>query len=231
MTPEEAREYLKQFRDDGDENVDDLEPVLAWRLARAFEESPELRQKLRIESAVRTEKEQRYLFDGYKSKRPGFNLAADPDRVIGKYGSKVWRGSYHMAQDGLGYAVDVTRKGGISWSKVHKLLTPWGLKRTVRGENWHYQAGNIEGSFEGPLPGGKSVEAPAVKYRLIKLRRPRMRGPFVKWIQEITGSTPDGIFGPKSRARVVVWQRSKKLTPDGVVGPATFAAMKKENKK
>lgn len=35
----------------------------------------------------------------------------------------------------------------------------------------------------------------------------------------------DGIFGPKTHAAVVAFQRLRRLTPDGVVGPKTHAAL------
>lgn len=231
MNFDEAREYLEQFRDDGDENVADLDPTLAWRLAKAFEASPLLRKKLRIESAVRTEAEQRYLYDGYKAGRPGFNLAADPDRIIAEHAGDVWKGSYHMTQGeaAWGHAVDVTRKGRVAWSTIHKLLTPWGLKRTVAGEPWHYQAGTVAGDFDGP--GFYTYNEPAPRYRLLKLRRPYTRGAFVRWVQKRVGANPDGVYGPLTKAAVLVWQRShrgrgERLTADGIVGPKTFAAMK-----
>ena len=56
--------YLEQFRDDGDENVRLLEPLLAFRLSRAYRASKRLRDLLRIESAGRTRDAQQYLYDG-----------------------------------------------------------------------------------------------------------------------------------------------------------------------
>ena len=35
----------------------------------------------------------------------------------------------------------------------------------------------------------------------------------------------DGIFGPKTRARVVQFQQQAKLSPDGIVGPNTGKAL------
>ncbi len=35
----------------------------------------------------------------------------------------------------------------------------------------------------------------------------------------------DGIFGPKTSARVVIFQKQAKLAPDGVVGPKTNKAL------
>ncbi len=54
-------ELLEGYRDDGDENVDLLDPLLVWRLASAYRTSDLLAEKVTIESAVRTVAEQEYL--------------------------------------------------------------------------------------------------------------------------------------------------------------------------
>lgn len=35
----------------------------------------------------------------------------------------------------------------------------------------------------------------------------------------------DGIFGPKTQARVIAFQKQAKLAPDGIVGPKTTKAL------
>jgi len=156
--------YLELFRDDGDENVRLLEPLLAFRLSRAYRASRRLRDHLRIESAGRTRDAQQYLYDGYKEKRSGFNLAANPDRIIGTRGGKTFRGSWHMAQgdapDGVGYvyAVDMTHHGLLDWSEVHDQLRASGLFTTVAGEPWHHQSTTIRGPLPGPFPDGTTEE-------------------------------------------------------------------------
>jgi hypothetical protein len=153
-------EYLEGFRDDGDENVRLLEPLLAFRLSRAYRASRRLRDFLRIESAGRTKDAQQYLYDGYKEKRAGFNLAANPDRIIGTRGGFTFRGSWHMAQeDGYTYAVDLTRRPySLSWDDAHDLLRASGLHTTVPGEPWHHQATTIKGPLPGPFPDGTTTE-------------------------------------------------------------------------
>lgn len=55
----------------------------------------------------------------------------------------------------------------------------------------------------------------------------------VRQLQELlnsvfTDQTPlsvDGIFGPKTQARVIAFQKQAKLAPDGVVGPQTTKAL------
>ena len=152
--------YLEQFRDDGDENVRLLEPLLAFRLSRAYRASKRLRDLLRIESAGRTRDAQQYLYDGWKEKRAGFNLAAWPDRIIGTRGGFTFRGSWHMAQeDGYTYAVDLTRRPySLSWDDAHDLLRASGLHTTVPGEPWHHQATTIRGPLPGPFPDGTTTE-------------------------------------------------------------------------
>ena len=157
-------EYLEQFRDDGDENVRLLEPLLAFRLSRAYRRSERLRGFLRIESAGRTRDAQQYLYDGYKRGDAGFNLAANPDRIIGSRGGKTFRGSWHMAQgdapDGVGYvyAVDLTHHGALSWDDAHDDLRASGLHTTVPGEPWHHQSTTIKGPLPGPFPDGTTTE-------------------------------------------------------------------------
>ena len=151
--------YLEGFRDDGDENVRLLEPLLAFRLSRAYKRSERLRGFLRIESAGRTRDAQQYLYDGWKDKRAGFNMAAWPDRVIGSRGGKTFRGSWHMAQeDGFVYAVDLTHHGALSWDDAHADLRASGLHTTVPGEPWHHQATTIKGPLPGPFPDGTTTE-------------------------------------------------------------------------
>ena len=151
--------YLEQFRDDGDENVRLLEPLLAFRLSRAYRRSERLQGFLRIESAGRTRDAQQYLYDGYKEKRAGFNLAANPDRIIGTRGGFTFRGSWHMAQeDGYVYAVDLTHHGALSWDDAHDDLRAAGLHTTVPGEPWHHQATTIRGPLPGPFPDGTTTE-------------------------------------------------------------------------
>ena len=152
--------YLEQFRDDGDENVRLLEPLLAFRLSRAYRRSERLRGFLRIESAGRTRDAQQYLYDGYKRGDAGFNLAANPDRIIGSRGGFTFRGSWHMAQeDGYVYAVDLTRKPySLSWDDAHDDLRASGLHTTVPGEPWHHQASTIKGPLPGPFPDGTTTE-------------------------------------------------------------------------
>ena len=157
-------EYLEGFRDDGDEAVHLLEPLLTFRLSRAYRASRRLRDHLRIASAGRTRDAQQYLYDGYKAGEPGFNLAANPDRVIGRRGGKTFLGSWHMAQgdapDGIGYvyAVDLTSHGQLNWGDVHDSLRASGLHTTVPGEPWHHQATTIRGPLPGPFPDGTTTE-------------------------------------------------------------------------
>lgn len=47
-------------------------------------------------------------------------------------------------------------------------------------------------------------------------------GPAVVQWQTIIGATPDGQFGPKTKALTVAYQRNNGLSADGVVGPQTW---------
>lgn len=146
-------EYLAGFRDDGDENVEQLDPLLVFRLASAYRDSPYLREHLTIESAARTRAEQEYLYAGWTERRPGFNLAANPARIIGQHKGQIWRGSYHQVQEsGWAYAVDLTHHMTGTWDECHKRLRAWGIHATVQGEPWHHAAQTVRGQFPGPTP-------------------------------------------------------------------------------
>lgn len=47
----------------------------------------------------------------------------------------------------------------------------------------------------------------------------------VKEIQEVVGAKPDGIFGDRTEALVMKYQRENYLVADGIVGPNTFECM------
>jgi hypothetical protein len=99
------------------------------------------------------------LDDGYKAGEPGFNMAANPDRIIGRRGGFTFRGSWHMAQeDGYVYAVDLTSHWHLDWDDVHDSLRASGLATTVPGEPWHHQATTIRGPLAGPFPDGTTTE-------------------------------------------------------------------------
>ena len=68
-----------------------------------------------------------------------------------------------------------------------------------------------------------STVPPFVK--VLRLRRPRMRGVFVRWVQGKVGAKADGVFGPLSRAAVQQWQFSHGLIADGIVGRKTYKAL------
>ncbi|MEY4477636.1 MAG: hypothetical protein RJA31_1140 [Actinomycetota bacterium] len=51
------------------------------------------------------------------------------------------------------------------------------------------------------------------------------RGADVRYLQTKLKLTADGIFGVKTKAAVIAFQKSKGLTADGIVGPKTWAAL------
>jgi N-acetyl-anhydromuramyl-L-alanine amidase AmpD len=55
--------------------------------------------------------------------------------------------------------------------------------------------------------------------------KPGYKGELVVFLQENLGIIPDGVYGPKTKAAVLGFQRANNLTTDGIVGPLTWAAM------
>jgi len=55
--------------------------------------------------------------------------------------------------------------------------------------------------------------------------KPGYKGEIVAFLQEHLGIKSDGIYGPKTKAAVLGFQRSKGLNVDGIVGPRTWNAL------
>ena len=72
-----------------------------------------------------------------------------------------------------------------------------------------------------------TVKTPVPAYALSTLKR-GAKGQQVKVLQKLLGGLPvGGAFGAKTEARVIAYQKKKKLTPDGVVGPKTWDSLLK----
>lgn len=76
-----------------------------------------------------------------------------------------------------------------------------------------------------PRPAGKHQPGT----RALELKRERMSGADVRFVQEWIGpdraGRPDGVFGAKTMAGVVWYQKLRGITADGVVGPKTWRQM------
>lgn len=61
--------------------------------------------------------------------------------------------------------------------------------------------------------------------RYLQLTSPMMKGDDIRLVQLKLGISVDGIFGPKTKAAVINFQRAKGLAVDGIVGPKTWAKL------
>ncbi len=82
------------------------------------------------------------------------------------------------------------------------------------------------------LTGGAAlrVSADETPPRLLRLRKPPMRGDDVRAMQKALSELGvsirvDGVFGAKTESAVTRFQKKNRLTADGIVGPATRAAL------
>jgi hypothetical protein len=227
--------------------IDGLHPRFIARL-EAFFADPRIANRVAVVSGVRSYAQQKYLYDGYKARKRGFNLAANPDRKR----SNGWQGSFHMAQPsygGFGYAVDLRITGkGITTGEVKKIATQYGMHAPIRSEWWHFVPGSIVGnkfewlpydaSAEPPSPDPKDVLAEVAKFveacKDTVLRRGD-RGAVVEFLQtqldkdghRLTrqgkpGAGIDGVFGKMTDQAVRQFQRDEGLAVDGIVGPVTW---------
>lgn len=55
--------------------------------------------------------------------------------------------------------------------------------------------------------------------------KPGYKGELVAFLQEALGLVADGVYGPKTKAAVLHFQRTNNLVADGIVGPRTWAKM------
>lgn len=77
-----------------------------------------------------------------------------------------------------------------------------------------------------PRPPGGGDHRPGS--RVLRLTTPNMRGADVLFLQRWIGGGKlklDGVFGPKTEARVKWYQGMRRLKVDGIVGPRTWAQM------
>lgn len=135
--------------------IGSLDGVFAARLD-AFLNDPRFGGDLKVFSGVRTYAQQKVLYDGWVARKPGFNLAADPDDPISPlYGLPSAQGSWHMEQHGHGYAVDLNFDSfcwlyfglnpGVRSNRqyvcgyIENIAREYRLARTVQSEEWHYQ--------------------------------------------------------------------------------------------
>ncbi|MBP95888.1 hypothetical protein CMK18_08035 [Candidatus Poribacteria bacterium] len=229
-----------------------LHPRFVKRL-EAFFNDPRIKGRVRVTSGCRTYAKQKYYYDGYKARKAGFNLAANPDRRFGPKGLNgqgIWRGSWHMEQeDGYCYAVDFGLCGsGIKTWEVQNIAKSYGIHPTVASEWWHHQPRQSADWFDAPalVDGGvkeetkepvtdwaalaKYFEALTAEIQTNPMRR-KERSERVKVMQRRLGAlgidcgTPEGIFGWTTWRKVRQFQRINRLPRDGVVGAGTWAEM------
>jgi hypothetical protein len=107
-------------------NVEFMTEALTGPFLDMFNAAAEDGVQVAINSGFRSYPDQKYLWEGYKAGRPGFNLAAEPGK------------SNH--QNGI--AIDIDTAGGVG-SRIYDWLaanaTAFGFIRTVKSEAWHWE--------------------------------------------------------------------------------------------
>lgn len=228
--------------------IDGLHPRFIARL-EAFFADPRIANRVAVVSGVRTYAQQKYLYDGYKAGKRGFNLAANPDRKR----ANGWVGSFHQPQrqfEGFGYAVDFRITGkGVTTAEVCKIARQYGMHAPIQAKEWwHHTPGKVVGnkfewlpydaSAEPPAPDPKDVLAEVAKFvEACKdtIVRRGDRGAVVEFLQtqldkdghRLTrqgkpGAGIDGAFGKMTDQAVRQFQRDEGLAVDGIVGPVTW---------
>lgn len=110
-----------------------------------------------------------------------------------------------------------------------RTTSPWKWRKyTGKNPHNHHIHVSVEGSYDDTrewnikvAPNGGIVQISA-RYVDKPLLKEGSKGEAVKELQTKLRVNADGIFGPKTKAAVIEFQRSKGLTPDGIVGPYTW---------
>jgi peptidoglycan hydrolase-like protein with peptidoglycan-binding domain len=239
-------------------NIDGLHPRFRARL-EAFFADPRITNlarghRVKVVSATRTYAQQKHLYDGWVSRRRGYNLAANPDRRL----ASGFQGSYHMAQpafEGYGYAVDFRQidKTLSTW-EINSIAAEYGIVAVIQSKEWwhHQPCKVVNGKLEWfPAPKldepAKAVNSGRVDLKAIAAFladcakttvRKGDKGIVVKAMQglleqqgyQLTSrpsarSGADGNFGRLSERAVKQFQKDEGLTADGVCGPKTWASL------
>jgi murein DD-endopeptidase MepM/ murein hydrolase activator NlpD len=116
-------------------------------------------------------------------------------------------------------------------------MTPVLTRRLLRRAAWLLAAGTVATSpivvttARTPSPSASTrVAAPEVRpaaaaRRVAPLIKLQSRGAHVKWLQQKLRVAADGVFGPRTRAAVLAFQKRHRLDADGIVGPQTIAVL------
>lgn len=92
-------------------------------------------------------------------------------------------------------------------------------------QGWHGWATYDSGSYDKFMYRGTAAAAPIVSVptytltRMLKLAFPYERGADVAHVQQLVGTTADGIYGPITEGYVKRWQVHHNLAADGIFGP------------
>lgn len=127
------------------------------------------------------------------------------------------------------YSIQPSRQHTLSHAEVEPTL---GIRQRQKWD-FDYQIRNV--ARRDPVGIGDELRQELVlQLRGVTIEppqpvRPELRqgasGPAVAQLQNALNIKADGIFGPRTRAAVVAFQKSRDLLPDGVVSRMTWAAL------
>lgn len=133
-------------------------------------------------------------------------------------------------------------RNGAPWGRRLWIAAPGATGREYDAEMVQTGKGHVAG-INGPVdlnvwyddhPVTPSVPVESAVHVDVNVRMPQVkqgdRNEAVRHVQQLLNRRGgnldvDGIFGPKTHAQVVAFQRHYRLTPDGIVGPNTWAAL------
>lgn len=124
------------------------------------------------------------------------------------------------------------------WVSYYKTTLPSSFAGWTKWTAWQYTdsgkivgiSGNVDLNIAESLDDlladtVAAYDANPAFHRALSLTSPYMRGADVKAVQERLGSKPDGIFGPKTKADVEMWQAHHDMDATGAVDEMTWRAL------
>jgi hypothetical protein len=129
--------------------------------------------------------------------------------VVGRWRKPRYPTWYPVGAERYGYTMAARRCSMPSFSGGPVLIGQW-----VEGDrDRNVTCAALTGRAAGPHP--------LTRYLGVRLRK-GAKGAAVRALQRALGVSADGVFGPRTRARLVAFQASRGLVPTGVTGDWTW---------
>lgn len=131
------------------------------------------------------------------------------------------------------YSIPVLPTTVLSHAEVQRTLGitqlgKWDFDYDPRGVNPSRDPVVIGNGIRQEVLVALGYESPSAPRGPMPVIRRGSAGEAVMRAQRLLGLTADGMFGPRTEAAAIAFQKRNQLLPDGIIGRATWAALTKE---